>query len=175
MNRKKIIDQYFDRIDTLSDENRIALRRSCGKMINELDAYTLSMFYRYIPDFVVNNSLNKWLLATCIHCLWNNNEKSQGEVDRLSVEEALKFYRAENNSNISESFEKRIHNLLDTPWDEYGFMADKYLKIVKMLRQKGYAIDGRCILEDLLFWDSDSRIVQRRWAKTLNSNYKEEE
>ena len=78
MNRKEIIDQYFDRIDTLSDENRIALRRSCGKMINELDAYTLSMFYRYIPDFVVNNSLNKWLLATCIHCLWNNNEKSRG-------------------------------------------------------------------------------------------------
>lgn len=174
MNRKEIIDQYFDRIDNLSDENHIALRRSCGKMINELDAYTLSVFYRYIPDFVVNNNLNKWLLATCIHCLWNN-DKSQGEVDRVSVEEALRAYRAEKKNNLSDSFEKRIYNLLDTSWDEHGFMAEKYLRMVKMLKQKGYAVDGRCILEDLLFWDSDSRIVQRRWAKTLNSNYKEEE
>lgn len=174
MDRKELINRYFDRIEMLPDENQIALRRACGNMLNELDAYTLSVFYKCIPDFVEDIHLNKWLFATCIHCLWRD-DGNQSRLDRFSVEDALRAYREENKGNISDSFEKRIYTLLDTAWDEYGFMSDKYLKIVRMLKQKGYAVDGRRVLEDLLYWNSDRRTVQRRWAKTLNSNFKEEE
>ncbi len=71
---------------------------------------------------------------------------------------------------LSESFEHRYTALLDTIWSDDGYLNDKLMRMAKMLKQKDYAVAGVALLESLLCWNFDSRIVQKQWAKTY-SNY----
>ena len=66
----------------------------------------------------------------------------------------------------SESFEKRFTTLLETPWEEDGFLCRKMERMAKYLKQKGYAVDGAPLLRDLLYWDHEDKFVQKQWIKT---------
>jgi CRISPR type I-E-associated protein CasB/Cse2 len=70
-------------------------------------------------------------------------------------------------SKTSDSFQKRIYTLLDTQWDCDYYMATKLLRLAKLLKQQGEAIDAAALLSDLLYWNSDSRRVQRAWARAI--------
>lgn len=168
------VESFFLAIEGLSEKQKILFRRSVGKMVSELDANTLMCFYRILPENVTRWKENRYLFAAQIHCLWKDEEQK-----RMSLIEALTSIKQkadlkQSDKHFSESFEKRIVILMDQPWDEDGFFANKYLNLVRFAKQKGYYIDGRKVLLELLDWNSEYKTVQRNWAKIYN-NVKENE
>lgn len=154
-----IIREYFERIDQLDKKQRIKLKRSCGSMLNEADAETLAVFYRVLP-YQVKYDEDKYFTAACIHCLWDANE-----TNRKPMERAIALAKKKKNDELSDSFEKRLTGLLDTPWNEDGYLNGKLERMAKMLKQKEYAIDGAELLDSLLAWDSADKRIQKKWIK----------
>lgn len=152
------IKEYFERIDKLNKKQRIKLKRSCGSMLNEADAETLSIFYRALP-YQVKYDEDKYFAAACIHCLWDADE-----ANRKPMENAISLL-ANKDAEASDSFEKRLMGLLDTPWDEDGYLNGKLERMAKMLKQKGYAVDGAELLDSLIAWDSADKRIQKKWIK----------
>lgn len=155
---KTQINEFFERLDLLSKGERTQLKRNAGRLLDEVDARTLSTFFKVLPSGQ-KSMLDRWLSAACIHCLWDNS------THRVSPEHAIGDLVRK--KALTESYLGRVYALMDTEWDRDGFMIDKYLKLMKMLKSKGYSIDGRFVLEDLITWNSDYRIAQKRWAKAI--------
>lgn len=151
------IREYFERIDKLDKKQRIKLKRSCGYMLNEVDAETLSVFYRVLP-YQVKYDEDKYFTAGCIHCLWDAEE-----VGRKPMETVIAL--SNKNNELSDSFEKRFMGLLDTQWDEDGYLNKKLERMAKLLKQKGYAVDGAELLDSLLAWDRADKYIQKKWIK----------
>lgn len=170
MAKKEFYEKYFERVDALSKDKRIAFKRCCGKNVSDIDAGLLVTLFGILPNGVEEWEYNKWLFATCIHCLWDANLGN-----RIGVSEAIARLKNSDSNALSESFEKRILALMDTEWDECGFMSDKYLNLVRMLKQKGYVIDGAEVLDDVIKWNSNTRTIQKKWAKKLTGYVEKEE
>ena len=67
----------------------------------------------------------------------------------------------------SDSMEHRLAGLLDQRWEADGFFLGKLSRIIKLAKAKGIAIDCALLLEDLLYWNSSTQSVQRKWAKAM--------
>lgn len=152
-----LIREFFSRIDSLEKKQRIQLKRSCGSMLNEADAETLSVFYRVLP-YQVRYDEDKYFVAACIHCLWDAEEEG-----RKPMEKAISLLK--NNDEFSASLEKRLIGLLETQWDEDGYLNKKLGRMAKLLKQKGYAVDGAELLDSLLAWNRDDKYIQKKWIK----------
>ena len=74
--------------------------------------------------------------------------------------------------DLSESTGHRAEVLLDTAWDEDGYMLTKLTRLVKLIRQKsdGEPVDFEVLLEDLIGWNSEKQYVQRKWARAIFTN-----
>lgn len=150
---------FIEKIDKLSTGERVALKRSGGKLLNEASAEALGAFYKALPYGVSQNMEDRWFFAATLRCMWKPDEHME-----MSLEKATADYASK--GEFSDSYEKRIMSLLDMSWDEDGFMASKIWRTVKMLKQKGYVIDVVPLIKDLYLWNSESRFVQKRWART---------
>ena len=75
--------------------------------------------------------------------------------------------------DISNSVLHRVELLMDTQWDEDGYMIVKLTRLVKLIRQKSdrILIDFYSLLKDVCYWNSESQNVQRKWARTIFSTY----
>ncbi len=148
-------NEFFNRIDALSTGERAVMKRNCGVMLDEADGKALITFYRCLPHSVPQWQEPYYFAVGCIACLW----KEKGTV---SLEEC--FAQLRDNSG---SIEKRITTLLDMDWDNDGFFLTKLTRLIKMAASAGYKIDCEKLLNDLLWWNSDSRFVQKNWARKL--------
>lgn len=152
-------DVFFERLDTLTKGERTALKRSCGVMLQKADGAAIAAFYKCLPYNVPRYVEDKWFAAASIHCLWEKEirEPFTRVIGRMNAE--------------SSTIEGRVIALSDMAWDEDGFFLSKLIRLIKMAKQKGFAIDAGALLQDLIWWDSDSRTVQRRWLKEIiNTN-----
>lgn len=148
-------DVFFERLDTLTKGERTALKRSCGVMLQQADGVAIAAFYKCLPYSVPRNAEGKWFAAASIHCLWENETREPFEraIGKMKVE--------------SNTVEGRVIVLSDMSWDDDGLFLSKLVRLIKMAKQKGFAIDANALLKDLIYWDSDSRNVQRRWLKEI--------
>lgn len=153
------IQEFFQRLDALEPKHRIHLKRSCGMLLRESDAETMQVFFRVLPQDVPGWLEDHWFTAACIHCLWKAEEEN-----RKPMQECIAAVKGL--EETSESFEKRFTTLLETPWEEDGFLCRKMERMAKYLKQKGYAVDGAPLLRDLLYWDYEDKFVQKQWIKT---------
>ena len=60
--------------------------------------------------------------------------------------------------------------MLDTRWDESGYLLAQISRMVKLLKSKGYVIDSYSLYADLMNWDRDRRTVQKKWINTIINN-----
>ena len=67
--------------------------------------------------------------------------------------------------NMSDGFDSRFTALLDTPWNDDGYLSQKLTRLAKMLKQKGYPVDGAELLNSLLHWNDPDRWIQKKWVK----------
>lgn len=156
---------FFSRLERLNTGDRAALRRCAGTMLREADGNAMTVFYRCLPPSIGEAQAGKWFAVACISCLWDPD----GDTGK-PVEEVLSdLIRRE---ELSDSTKHRVEMLLDTKWDSDGYLIIKITRLLKLVRQKSdrVRIDFAALLEDLLRWNNDSQIVQRKWARTIFAN-----
>lgn len=162
--------QFFERIDCLNSGERASLRRSAGMALGEADGSAMAAFYKCLPVAVDVWQEEKWFAIACLRCLWEPGGDEGKPIEEL-ISELI------NNGELSDSTRHRIEILLDTKWDKDGYMLSKLVRTIKLVRQKSdrSRIDFSKLLEDLLNWNHERQIVQRKWARAIFSNTKEEQ
>nr|WP_295946266.1 type I-E CRISPR-associated protein Cse2/CasB [uncultured Agathobaculum sp.] len=154
--QKQLSDAFFTKLNSLPSGDRAALKRAAGSMLFEADGQAMSAFFRCLPYGIKPHTENQWFATGCFYCMWEPG--SQG----TPLENILCRMK-----NESDSMRSRVAALLDQRWEEDGYLLTKLCRIIKMARQKGYCVDCAALLDDLLYWNSDSQMVQRKWARTM--------
>lgn len=156
---------FLLRMKMLGSGERAALKRSAGSMLSDADGRAISAFYRCLPAGVPQWQEDRWFAAACLRCLWDaeaeGGEAFESIVGRMITAEKL-----------SDSTKHRVEALLDTAWDEDGYMLTKLTRLVKLIRQKSdrVPIDFSALLEDLVYWNAENQSVQRKWACSIYTN-----
>lgn len=156
--RDKEISAFLERVNALSTGERAVLKRSAGKMLHEADGRAIAAFYKCYP-LEAGETQKKWFAVACIYCMWNWEEEQR---EARPLPHILSDLRRE--ETISESMEHRLTGLLDLKWDDDGYLLTKLVRIIKMVKAKGYAVDCVALLKSLQGWNYDSQYVQREWA-----------
>lgn len=153
---------FFSRLNRLGTGERAALRREAGTMLREADSTAMAAFYRCLPSAVDAAQESKWYAVACLRCLWDAGEEI-GKPFESVVAELIK------KSELSASTRHRAEILLDTKWDSDGYMLAKLVRLVKLIRQKSdrTRIDFAALLDDMIRWNSESQITQRKWAREI--------
>lgn len=152
---------FFANLNRLSTGERAALKRCAGTMLQDADGKAMTAFYRCLPPFVDERQADRWFTVACLRCLWDAGEENgvpfEKRLGQLLRDDAL-----------SDSTAHRIESLLDTDWDNDGYMLGKLVRLIKMIRQKnGAEIDFGALLDDLIHWNADTQYVQRKWARAV--------
>lgn len=154
------IRTYFDALDTLPPGERTALKRDAGNMLEKADGRAIRVFYKCMPYSVPQWQEGRWFAAGCLHCLWNADT-----TERVGIKQTL--YRLGTDPDVSESTAHRLESLLDLKWDIDGYMLTKLSRLTRLIKSKGLAVDCADLLGDLISWNLDGQIVQRKWAKAM--------
>lgn len=154
---------FLERVDALSTGDRVALKRSAGVMLSEADGKAIAAFYRCITPAVPQWQEDRCFAVACMKCLWDPAEGT-GE----PVEKVLAYLIR--GAELSDSMQHRVEGLIDTQWDQDGYMLTKLCRIIKLIRQKtSEEIDFAGLLEDLIYWNNENQSVQRKWARAIFS------
>lgn len=151
---------FFQRLDALPNGERVSLKREAGTMLYQADGHAMRVFYQCLPYSVPQWQEGRAFAAACLHCLWDRDENHRQPMEQI-------FYHLGRDQDVSESVGHRLAVLLDLPWDEDGFLLTKLSRLVRLAKSKGYAVDCQQLLEDLLYWNGEQQIIQRKWARAL--------
>lgn len=160
-----MIQQYFEfsaKLNRLSSGNRAALRRTAGVMLEQADGRALAAFYQCLPGGVPQLQEDKWFAIACLRCLWDAGEDGSETLPAV-------LRRMQNQELLSDSVVHRVEILMDTPWDQDGYMLKKLYRLITLVRQKNGAgvFSFADLLDDLLKWNWDNQQVQRKWAREI--------
>ena len=159
------ICQFFNRIREQGNGDRAALKRAAGIMLAEADGKAVAAFYRCLPFGIPQWQEERWFAVACLRCLWDTEADGGAPFEKI-VGRMIK------DRDLSESTGHRAEVLLDTAWDEDGYMLTKLTRLVKLIRQKSdrEPVDFEALLEDLIGWNSEKQYVQRKWARAIFTN-----
>lgn len=139
-----------------------ALRRAAGTAASKANMTALRAFYAacgYCDPW----KEAYWFPAMCMDALWRDTEAMVVK----PMDECLRGLLT-GDSNTTASLKRRIDMLLETPWNEDGFLIGKMLNLVKILKSKtNLKPDFQLLADDLMRWNDEGRKIQRRWLKTL--------
>ena len=151
--------EVFDRLGTTRERDKILLRRSVGKSIEDADSAALAAFYANVRCRAEDEE--KAFFIACLYCEQRRN-------GRVTLPTAWGDYTKKNNRDG----DKLLH-LLDMPWNDN--VARSIIKTVKFLNREGYLIDLEWLYNDIRKWDSNK--TRRNWASSYSrahSNIKED-
>ena len=159
---KKEKEHFFQKIDHLDSGERAVLRRNVGKMLRQADGHAITTFYRCLPSDVKDWDEEKWFAVACLRCLWDPGEENGKPLEQI-IGDLIRM------DDISDSTCHRVEILLDTDWDTDGYLLVKLARLIKLIRQHSdrTQIDFSALLDDLLRWNSETQMVQRKWAKAV--------
>ena len=154
------MDKKWD-ISRLSSGERSALKRCAGVMMGS-DMKAAEAFY-HAAGYCEEYQEKVWFAALCMECLWRPEDMPRVR----PVEEMLKDWYQD--SETTESTKRRIVALLDTPWGDDGFMLGKLCALVRTMKAKDASVrpDFEKLADDLRYWNSSERFVQRRWLRVI--------
>lgn len=155
-------ETFFERLDKLSTGDRAVLKRSTGRMLTDADSRAIAVFYRCHPA-VKEYQQEQLFAAACLHCMWNP------EVHREPLEQILLKLREQSeklNGQI-DGIEHRLIALLDTKWDADGYMLTKLTRLIKMTKQKDFAVDCEALFKALCQWNHPYQYIQRKWLQVF--------
>lgn len=158
-------EYFFSRIGKLSTGERAALRREAGNLLRQADGKAITTFYSCLPGAVDTWQEDRWFAVSCLRCLWDADERTGIPLEQVTADLLQ-------SGELSDSTKHRVELLLDTAWDNDGYLLTKLARLVKLIRQKSdrTRIDFAALLDDLLRWNLESQSVQRKWARTIFSN-----
>lgn len=156
---------FLRRLNMLGSGDRAVLRRSSGVMLADADGKAIAVFYRCLPVGTPQRQEERWFAVACLRCLWDAEEQAGEPFEQI-------IGRMIANEELSDSTLHRAEVLLDTAWDEDGYMLTKLTRLVKLIRQKSdrVPVDFAALLEDLIDWNAENQSVQRKWARSIFTN-----
>lgn len=159
------INRFLLKIKVLGNGDRAALKRSSGIMLAEADGKAVAAFYRCLPAGTPQWQEDRWFAVACLRCLWDVDAESGEPIEKI-------IGRMIRDEKLSDSTQHRAEVLLDTAWDEDGYMLTKLARLVKLVRQKSdrAAVDFSAMLEDLIYWNAENQSIQRKWARSIFTN-----
>lgn len=160
-------DTFFEALDRLHKGDRVALRRAAGKPIETASVKAFSAFYQCLPYTVHDAEVSRWFASACLHCLWDTDASQ-----RRPLPEIIGTLRR--TQQLSDSMHKRVLQIMDTAWSDDGYLLTKIARLARALRQMGYQIDCRALLNDLRWWNDARQRVQRAWARTMFTDVSQE-
>lgn len=160
---------FFQKLKGLGTGDRAALRRSAGEMLKEADGKAITVFYRCLPYGVPQWQEDRWFAVACLCCLWDAESDNGAPFEKI----VSNLIQAE---SLSSSMQHKVEILLDTAWDDDGYLLTKLTRLIKMIRQKSdrVPIDFSALLEDLIYWNAENQSVQRKWARSMFTTISEE-
>ena len=154
-----MVEQKWD-LGRLDNGELAALRRAAGT--RDADMTALRSFYKAC-GYCDPRVEKYWFPALCMDALWRPSEVPAV----MPMEECLRRLLS-GESETTESLQHRIDMLLETPWNEDGFLLGKLLNLVKILKTKtDRKPDFQALADDLRRWNYPEQPVQRRWLRTL--------
>ena len=151
-------DAFWKRVqETVAKDTglRAVFRRNAGKLLETADGRAMVAFYRvYNGGLVSKRNEDRCFFAVCAACLWKPEEWARAKSLVTGARD-------------KETFEERLRVLLDLPWDDDGYFAMKLCRLLKYCKSKNMVVDGKALMKDLIDWDSDKRLVQKRWVREL--------
>lgn len=156
---------FLNRLNQLGNGDRAALKRAAGMMLADADGKAVAAFYRCLPWGTPRWQEDRWFAVACLRCLWDV-DAACGVPFEIIVGQMIR------DEKLSESTGHRVEALLDTTWDEDGYMLTKLTRLVMLIRQKSdrEPLDFEALLEDLIFWNAENQSVQRKWARAIFTN-----
>lgn len=164
------VDDYFKNIDELSNGERAALKRACGKLPGEADTRAFSAYIKALPSelrFGGNGDKKRemrWFMVGCLRCMWRPEEAMT-----ITIEDAITDCGGKDEN---EGFLKRLNALNDTS-NRYqdDLFVKRFWRFVKLLKSRGYVIDFKNLLtEELEKWDYSGKPIQRKWIRAYFKN-----
>lgn len=150
----------------LSTAQCAVLKRSVGKTLGDAGR-AIGAFYAVKPANILPWQEERFFAVLCMACIWKPEER--GRI--LPLEECLQRIRT------TEGLDRRVTALMDIAWsDEDGLLNVKLSRLIRQIHSASSAIspDFLLLYQDLLHWDYDSRLVQKRWARVyFNQNTKQ--
>lgn len=151
-------EKRLEGIGKLTIGQRACLKREAGKRLQEGDAGALQAFFSILPFGTPAYEHEIYYAVACIACIWKEEEtKSQKP-----------FAECLSQIGKTVTLNGRFRALLDTTYQpEDGFLITKLCRLAKQLHNSDVQScpDFELLLDDLLKWNSPSRIVQRRWME----------
>lgn len=170
---EKRISKFLDNVRSYSSNDNgycACLRRSAGVLMRNADGKAIVCFYKAcFPGISHDNYLiDRYFFAACVQCMWNVED-----LERAVPIECCARGLDENSRNV---VGKRLESLLDLDWDNDGYLAVKLLRLIKFCKSKGIVVNCKSLLFDLVFWNSESRVVQKKWIREFyNFSYVKKE
>ena len=153
-------EKFFSKLDSLGTGERAALRREAGVMLRQAAGPAVAAFYSCLPSNVQTWQEDRWYAVACLRCLWDAGDEG-GRPFELVVADLIR------SGELSDSTKHRIELLLDTEWDEDGYMLTKLARLLKLVRQKSdrARLDFAALLDDLLGWNTRQAIRAKKMGK----------
>ena len=136
------------------------LRRGLGK-----EPGTAMEMFPYIARFVQNSyrsDENAYFLVASVFGLYPTYSWKSDEKGKNNLGKSMSFLKDD-----SESIEKRFVALLNADEED---LPNHLRQIVSLLKAKDKPIDWLQLLKDIKGWSSESKYVQRNWAKGFWGN-----
>ena len=160
-------EQKWD-LNRLDNGELSALRRAAGASGADIPA--LRAFYKAC-GYCDPRVEKYWFPALCMDALWRPADAPAVR----SMEECLRAMLADG-SDTTKSLQHRVEMLLETPWNDDGFLLGKLLNLVKILKSRtNLKPDFQALADDLRRWNYTEQPVQRRWLRTLYNTKMEED
>lgn len=156
-------NEFLNRVKKLAREDngyRASMRRSAGALIQVADGKAVVNFYKAYPAEQYYEE--QYFFAACVQCLWNVEDLDKA----VPIECAVRNMDDRNKAVV----EKRMEALLDLSWEKDGYLAVKLLRLIKFFKSKGAVIDCKSLLHDLIQWNNESRVVQKKWIREFYNN-----
>ncbi len=160
----EVVKQFFATLENLGSGERAILKRNAGNMLRNSRGGALGVFYKTLPTKIPFWQEEVWFLAATLCSL--TRTRMNIEQNQLS-ERTIDFGWTMRQARKTESQDNRFRALLDCQTDVEGSsLAHRLRQMVKLADGRGIHVDWPQLLMDLIYWDSSSKFVQKKWARS---------
>lgn len=171
MSRGENINAFIEKLESLTSGDRAVLKRNAGNSLAETHGGAIGVFYRVLPFGIRPNEEELWFIVATLRFL--NRYKIQASEDESFKDFGWTMSEIKK-ANKSDSFDMRVHGLLDCRWNEGdGALAHRLRQMIKLADGKSVPVDWESLLKDLLNWEHSERWVQKKWARSYFGAFKD--
>jgi CRISPR system Cascade subunit CasB len=147
------VKSFYERLARMDAGDRARLKRNAGQPLAEARRETLGLFFSLLPYGVPEYQHETYFLAATLYPL----AEGGGNGDFGTC-----LHRARSEHN-AKGLDRRVIALLDADESQLPY---RLRRAVYFLQSNRVRVNWHSLLEDLLAWNSLSRSVQRRWARS---------